>query len=48
MDVTTGSRPRTVLAFTDGDAFGSLRKQPTSRRERTAIGKALRQEVPRK
>jgi uncharacterized protein (DUF2252 family) len=48
MDVTTSSRPHTVLAFTDSDAFGSLRKQPTSRRERFAIGKALRQQVPRK
>src|SRR5680860_599975 len=48
MDVTTGSRPHTVLAFTDSDAFGSLRKQPTSRRERFAIGKALRKQVPRK
>ncbi|MEP7089455.1 MAG: hypothetical protein ABI776_05040, partial [Nocardioidaceae bacterium] len=48
MDVETGSRPHTVLAFTDSDAFGSLRKQPTSRRERLAIGKALRKQVPRK
>ena len=46
--MTTGSRPHTVLAFTDSDAFGSLRKQPTSRRERFAIGKALRRQVPRK
>ena len=46
--MTTGSRPHTVLAITESDAFGSLRKQPTSRRERFAIGKALRKQVPRK
>jgi len=48
IDVTTGSRPHTVLAFADSDAFGSLRKQPMSRKERFAIGRALRKQVPRK
>src|SRR5690349_3535465 len=32
----------------EGEAFGSLLQRPTSRRERFAIGKALRKEVPRK
>jgi uncharacterized protein (DUF2252 family) len=32
----------------EGDAFGSLRKRPTSRRERFAVGRALRKQVPRK
>jgi hypothetical protein len=47
-DVTTGSRPHTVLATAESDAFGSLRKRPTSRHERFALGKSLRQQVPRK
>ena len=44
----TGSRPHTVLALADSDAFASLRKQSTSRRERFAIGRELRNRVPRK
>jgi uncharacterized protein (DUF2252 family) len=38
----------TVLASADSDAFTSLRKRPTSRAERYAMGKALRKVVPRK
>ena len=38
----------TVLATAEGEAFRSLRKRPTSRRERFALGRALRQQVPRK
>src|SRR6476660_2804229 len=38
----------TVLASADSDAFGSLRKRPSSREERYAIGRGLRQSVPRK
>jgi uncharacterized protein (DUF2252 family) len=40
--------PHTVLASAESEAFGSLRKRPTSRAERFAIGRALRQQVPRK
>ena len=36
-----------MLASAESEAFGSLRKRPTSRAERFAIGKALRQQVPR-
>jgi len=46
--VTTGRRPHSVLANAESDAFGSLRKRPTSRQERFAIGRGLRQQVPRK
>jgi len=46
--VTSSPRPHTVLAMAESDAFGSLRKRPTSRRERFAIGKGLRKDVPRK
>lgn len=45
--MTTSSRRHTVLATAESEAFGSLRKRPTSRQERFAIGKALRQQVPR-
>ncbi len=38
----------TVLAMAEGEAFGSLRKRPTSRSERLALGRALRKQVPRK
>jgi uncharacterized protein (DUF2252 family) len=48
IDVTTGPGAHTVLAMAEGEAFGSLLQRPTSRRERFAIGKALRKEVPRK
>ena len=44
----TGSRRHTVLATAESEAFGSLRKRPTSRSERFAIGRALRQRVPRR
>ena len=37
----------TVLATADSDVFASLRKRPTSRAERYAMGRALRHEVPR-
>jgi uncharacterized protein (DUF2252 family) len=37
----------TVLASAESEAFGSLRKQPSSRQERFAMGKALRKQVPR-
>ena len=46
--MTSSPRPHTVLAMAESDAFGSLRKRPTSRRERFAIGKGLRKDVPRK
>jgi uncharacterized protein (DUF2252 family) len=38
----------TVLATADSEAFGSLRRRPTSRGERYAMGRALRAQVPRK
>ncbi len=37
-----------MLASAESDAFGSLRLRPSSRSERFALGKALRQQVPRK
>ncbi|OLT15623.1 hypothetical protein BJF80_09535 [Serinicoccus sp. CUA-874] len=43
--VDTGHR---VLATADSTAYASIRKRPTSRAERYAMGKALRKEVPRK
>ena len=46
--MTSGNGVHTVLAMTEGEAFGSLRKRPTSRRERFAMGRALRKQVPRK
>ena len=36
----------TVLATADSDVFASLRKRPTSRAERYAMGRALRRSVP--
>ncbi len=42
---TTG---HTVLATADSTAYASIRKRPTSRAQRYAMGKALRKEVPRK
>ena len=36
-----------VLATADSEAFSSLRARPTARAERFAMGKALRQQVPR-
>ncbi len=38
----------TVLATADSEMFASLRKRPTSRPERYAMGRALRRQVPRK
>jgi len=46
--VTTSPRRHTVLATAESEAFGSLRKRPTSRQERFALGKGLRQQVPRR
>jgi uncharacterized protein (DUF2252 family) len=37
-----------VLAGAESEAFSSLRRRPTSRTERFAMGRALRQQVPRK
>ena len=45
--MTKGGRERTVLASTDAAAFGSLRHAATSRAERYAIGRSLRERVPR-
>ncbi|HEV7196313.1 MAG TPA: DUF2252 domain-containing protein, partial [Pedococcus sp.] len=38
----------TVLAGAESESFASLRRRATSRAERFAMGKALRQQVPRK
>jgi uncharacterized protein (DUF2252 family) len=38
----------TVLASADSEAFTSLRRRPTSRDERYAMGRQLRHQVPRK
>jgi len=46
-DGTLGSRAHVVLAATDGGSFDSLRRPATPRRERYALGRALRQAVPR-
>jgi uncharacterized protein (DUF2252 family) len=40
-------RGHTVLADADGSAYSSLRKRPISRSERYALGKELRDKVPR-
>ena len=45
MTTTTG---HLVLASADSDSFASLRRRPTSRAERYAMGKELRHRVPRK
>jgi uncharacterized protein (DUF2252 family) len=37
----------TVLSSADSESFASLLRRPTSRKERKAMGKALRKEVPR-
>jgi uncharacterized protein (DUF2252 family) len=37
-----------VLASAEGDAFASLRRRPTSRRDRYRMGRELRQQVPRR
>jgi uncharacterized protein (DUF2252 family) len=46
MSATTNGHQ--VLANADSTSFASLRQRPTSRAERTAMGKALRKQVPRK
>jgi hypothetical protein len=45
----TDIRPHapSVLATTDGQAYGSLRTRGTPRAERYALGRSLRQQVPR-
>lgn len=45
--MTTAGNGHVVLAEADSAPYGSLRQRPTSRRERYAMGKALRQKVPR-
>ena len=45
--MTTAGSGHVVLAEADSAAFGSLRRRPTSRTERYAMGRALRQKVPR-
>ncbi|HYP44567.1 MAG TPA: DUF2252 domain-containing protein [Propionibacteriaceae bacterium] len=44
--VSTPDR-HTVLASADSESYSSLRRRPTSRSERYAMGKALRRQVPR-
>jgi uncharacterized protein (DUF2252 family) len=46
--VIVSRRGHTVLASADSEVFASLRKRPSSREERYAIGKRLRKRVPRK
>lgn len=46
--MTTSRARHTVLATTESDAFTSLRRRPTSRQERFALGKSLREQVPRR
>ena len=46
--MTTSPEGHTVLPEAESEGFGSLRKRPTSREERFAIGKGLRQKVPRR
>ena len=43
----TAHDPHLVLASADGQAFATLRRPATPRRERYALGRALRQQVPR-
>ncbi|KUG56739.1 hypothetical protein AVL62_11360 [Serinicoccus chungangensis] len=45
--MTPASTGHRVLATVDSTAYASIRKRPTSRAERYAMGKALRKEVPR-
>ena len=45
--MTTAGNGHVVLAEADSAPYGSLRRRPTSRKERYAMGKALRQKVPR-
>jgi uncharacterized protein (DUF2252 family) len=46
--VTLRSSGHTVLASADSDVYASVRKRPSSRAERYAMGRALRRDVPRK
>ena len=46
--MTVRSPGHTVLASADSNVYTSVRKRPSSRAERYAIGRALRREVPRK
>jgi uncharacterized protein (DUF2252 family) len=46
--VTVQPAGHTVLASADSDVYTSLRKRPSPRAERYAMGRALRREVPRK
>ena len=41
------ARPHTVLPAVDGQSYASLRGRPTPRAERYALGKRLRDQVPR-
>ena len=45
---TRARKGHTVLATADSDVFASLRKRPSSRAERYAMGRQLRRTVPRK
>ena len=45
--MTTAGNGHVVLAEADSAPYGSLRRRPTSRKERYALGKALRKKVPR-
>ena len=46
--VTVRSSGHTVLASADSEVYASVRKRPSTRAERYAMGRALRREVPRK
>jgi uncharacterized protein (DUF2252 family) len=46
--VTLRSSSHTVLASADSEVYASVRRRPSSRAERYAMGRALRREVPRK
>ncbi len=46
--MTDAQSRHTVLASADSESFASLRRRPTSREERYAMGRALRTQVPRK
>ena len=47
MATAVPTRTHVVLDTADSEAFASLRRRATSRAERWAMGKALRQEIPR-
>jgi uncharacterized protein (DUF2252 family) len=46
--VTVRSSGHTVLASADSEVYASVRRRPSSRAQRYAMGRALRREVPRK